>query len=213
MARFTDRRSAGQELGAALRGHQLVDPVVMAIPRGGVPVAAAIAEVLGTRLGLLDVHEVSAHRQDLGLGAVQSSGEHSVRESTAKALGVDHDELEEKLDAERAGLAALLAKVWPTGAVQPMVNGAAIVVDDGLLVAGAAAMAADQVRAKGASAVILAVPVGVTAFVDAAVESFDDVVCLERAPGHTELEEWYESLPPVTDEQIIAAVHALDNEM
>lgn len=208
MTRFASRQAAGEELAGALQALPWDDTVLFAIPRGGVPVASAVARALGAKLDVLDTHEVTAHRDDLGIGAVDSRRHHSVQSSTAKALAVDDGELEAKLDHEQALLSKLLGRIRSAQPAVSVTGRAVIVVDDGLLVAGAALMAVEHLRADGAAAVVLAVPVAVQAVVEAAAHSFDGIVCLERAGGHTDLGDWYDDLPPITDDDIVAALTA-----
>src|SRR5947208_11512607 len=114
MARFASRAAAGAELATALRAAVRSEPIVLALPSGGVPVAAAVARELGGPVDVLDVHEVTAHRADLGLGAVSAAGDDSVRRSTAAALGVSGDELRHDVQDVQARLRRVVEAVRAT---------------------------------------------------------------------------------------------------
>lgn len=95
------------------------------------PLASAVATALPSALDVLDVHEVTANRADMGLGAVQPTGDHTVRESTAKSLGVDHGESEEKLGKEQTDLTRMLEQLRVEHQPMPVNGRTAVVVDDG----------------------------------------------------------------------------------
>ena len=202
--RFADRATAGEELGRLLGDR--TDAVVLAIPSGGVPVAAAVARILGAPLDLLDVHEITAHRRDLGVGAVSSTSDDAVRPSTAHALGVSDTELAGKTTREQDKLTTLLSRVRAGRPAEPLEGRLAIVVDDALAVTPAVAAAAFDVRARGATRAVLAVPVAVDAFATALAEDYDEIVCLERVAGNLDLGDWYATLDPVEDDEVIATV-------
>ncbi len=203
-ARFADRATAGEELGRLLGDR--TDAVVLAIPSGGVPVAAAVARILGAPLDLLDVHEITAHRRDLGVGAVSSTSDDAVRPSSAHALGVSDTELADKTTREQDKLTTLLSRVRAARPAEPLEGRLAIVVDDALAVTPAVAAAAFDVRARGATRAVLAVPVAVDAFATAVAEDYDEIVCLERVAGNLDLGDWYATLDPVEDDEVIATV-------
>lgn len=202
--RFADRATAGEELGRLLGDR--TDAVVLAIPSGGVPVAAAVARILGAPLDLLDVHEITAHRRDLGVGAVSSTSDDAVRPSSAHALGVSDTELAGKTIREQDKLTTLLSRVRAARPAEPLEGRLAIVVDDALAVTPAVAAAAFDVRARGATRAVLAVPVAVDAFATAVAEDYDEIVCLERVAGNLDLGDWYATLDPVEDDEVIATV-------
>lgn len=202
--RFADRATAGEELGRLLGDR--TDAVVLAIPSGGVPVAAAVARILGAPLDLLDVHEITAHRRDLGVGAVSSTSDDAVRPSSAHALGVSDTELAGKTTREQDKLTTLLSRVRAARPAEPLEGRLAIVVDDALAVRPAVAAAAFDVRARGATRAVLAVPVAVDAFATAVAEDYDEIVCLERVAGNLDLGDWYATLDPVEDDEVIATV-------
>ncbi|MEN3273489.1 MAG: putative phosphoribosyl transferase [Actinomycetota bacterium] len=203
-ARFVDRMAAGIELAEHLERLGLTAPVVLALPMGGVPVAAAIADRLHAPLDILEVHEITAATEDLGVGAV-AVNEEDVHRSAAVALGVTPHELDEKVERGRAALREVVADVRAQRPAQPLDGCTAIVVDDALAVTHAAAAAAFDVRARGAARSVLAVPAGVATFIDALSADFDDIVCLERV-GRLERAQWYDELPAVELADVVRTI-------
>lgn len=204
--RFADRRAAGAELASRLGYVGSADVVVLAIPSGGVPVAAELARILRAPLDLIDIHEITAHRRDLGVGVVSSTDRHAVHQSSAHALGVSDGELADKTHHAQAKLAAVVGRIRAERGEEPLAGRVAVVVDDALAVTPAVAAAASHVRARGATRAVLAVPIAVEAFAEAVRSDFDDVISLERAAGRLDLDDWYGDLPPVNDDEVVAAV-------
>ncbi len=208
-ARFADRDAAGTELGDRLRGRVGGDAIVLAVPSGGVPVAAAVARTLGLALDVLDVHEVTAHRGDLAVGAVGSTGERALRPSTAHALGVSDEELEEKAAAAEHKLTAIVAGVRDFQPEVSLAGREVIVVDDAIATTPAIAASAYHARGRGARRVLLAAPVAISAFVEGVARDFDEIVCLEVVDEHVALDEWYGRRDPVGDDDAVDIVRTV----
>jgi putative phosphoribosyl transferase len=208
--RFADRATAGAELGGRLRALGLHRPVVLAIPRGGVVVAASVASALDAPVDVLDLHQVTAHRPDLSIGTVSSTGEEHLHPCVAGALGVSPEELRERVGRQRRELADLMARVHTIrGTVPvPVYGRAAVVVDDGLRVASVAAVAAEQLRRAGADRCVLAVPVGSSILAAALGDQFDDIVVLEPTGGRYDVAEWYRDAHRVTPDEVVGVLAA-----
>lgn len=206
MARFRDRATAGAELGARLGERGVHGALVAAMPGGGVVVGKAVARALGGPLDVVDVHDVTAHRDDLGVGAVTSDDPSGVHESAAAALGVGRAELAADVEAEQRRLRDVVQRIRRERGARRVTGASVVVVDDGLTATAAAMAAADNLRAAGATRVILAVPVAVQQFVAAAMSAYDDVVTLEEATGALRLADWYDRLPPVSDDEVVDTV-------
>ena len=146
---FRDRRDAGQRLASHLGAYRPASPLVLGLPRGGVPVAYEVARVLEAPLDVCVVRKLGAPMQpELGLGAVGEDGVVYVDRDTTDRLGVTEEELDEILRAERAAIDAQVSR-FREGAPPLDVRGkTVIVVDDGVATGGTARAALETLRAR-----------------------------------------------------------------
>jgi predicted phosphoribosyltransferase len=169
---FQDRMSAGRDLAprvaalpslAAAHGAASPPPVVLALPRGGIPVALPIAAALGAPLDLLLVRKIGAPGQpELALGAVVEGDPPQLvlNDDIVAALGVDAAWIAAACDRELAEIARRRALLGAAARPPPALAGRAVVlVDDGVATGASAEVALRAVRAAGAARAILAVPV------------------------------------------------------
>jgi predicted phosphoribosyltransferase len=208
---FVDRRDAGEHLAVALR--ELLpagaEVVVLAIPRGGVEVGAVVAESLHAPLDVVIPRKVGAPgNPELGLGAV-AEGVEVLDAGLISALGVDDDylrrevarqmeEIRRRTDAYRGGRRAadLRGKV-------------AVVVDDGVATGGTAVAALRWARGRGATRVILAVPVAPAEGVRRLRAEADDVVALISPEHFFAVGQWFGDFPQVGDERVVRLLREL----
>jgi putative phosphoribosyl transferase len=205
--RFSDRRDAGRRLAARLldqRGH---DPVVLGLPRGGVPVAAELARALGAPLDVLIVRKLGVPgHPELAMGAVGEGGVRVLNSRVVQAASVSGPQLAqveagERLEVERR--ARLYRENRP---MVPVRGRTVIVVDDGLATGATARAAVDTVRAAGAARIVLAVPVGAPDTVRALGEVADEVVVLHAPRELRSVGEWYRDFRQTTDDEVVAAL-------
>lgn len=218
---FADRASAGVALAEVLASLPSVEPapsapddghrrppiVVLGIPRGGVPVAAAVATRLGARLDVLVAHKVGAPGEpELAIGAVAADG--SVRrESWADSYATPEAfAVAAAAEIERARARQLdLRSGRP---VVPLSGATAILIDDGVATGSTMLVAVEAVRRAGADRVIVAVPVAAGSAVAALREVADDVVAI-LVPAHfMAVGEWYDRFDQVGDREIRAMLAA-----
>src|SRR2546425_4455606 len=156
---FADRADAGRQLAASLADLAGEDVVVLGIPRGGVEVAAVVAEALGAPLDVVIPRKVGAPRNpELGLGAV--AGDVVVLDDRLiVALGVDGDYLLHEIEEQRREIERREALYRGGRPPLDLARRTAIVVDDGVATGGTAAAALRWAKARGAAKVVLAVPV------------------------------------------------------
>ena len=163
LALFADRGSAGRQLAKRLRGLNLADPVVYALPRGGVPVAVEIAKALGAPLDLILVRKIGAPGQpELALGAVVDGEDAQtvVNEAVARMTGADAAYLDKVRDQELAEIERRRSLYLGDRAPVSAAGRTAIVVDDGLATGATAKAALRALKRRGAAMTVLAVPVG-----------------------------------------------------
>ena len=201
--RFTDRRDAGRQLGARLEPLRGIDPIVVALPRGGVPVAAEVAARLGAPLDVLVVRKIGHPRQpELAVGALGEGGVVVLDQDAIARLGVTRDALAAVVAREGAELARRVARYRGDRPRQPVRGRTVIVVDDGLATGSSAHAAIEVLRRSGAGRVVLAVPVAPANTVDALRRVADEVVCLTTPHDFRAVGPWYDDFTQVSDEDV-----------
>jgi len=208
--RFRDRRDAGCQLAARLQGEALSDPVVFALPRGGVPVAFEIAQACRTRLDVFVVRKVGApHHREFGIGAIAEGGV-TVRDDAAlRMVGVSAERFEQLADEERIELARRVRLYRGDDALPDPSHHDVVLVDDGLATGVSAEAAIVALHARQARRVVLAVPVS-AADTAARLSARAEVVCLATPARFSAVGEWYDDFAQTTDAEVLdllARVH------
>lgn len=208
---FRDRRQAGQELAGRLRILQekgaLAHPVVLALPRGGVPVAREVAEALEAALDVVVARKIGApFQEELGVGAIVGDEPPVFDARTLDQLGLSESELTGTVTRERAELHRR-ERLYRHGRPRPELRGhTAIVVDDGLATGATARAAVRWVRTQEPEQIVLAVPVASPEAAEALRAEADDVVCVQRPHGFMAVGAWYENFDQLTDDDVLAAL-------
>ncbi len=204
LALFADRREAGRLLGAELGGYAGERPVVVALPRGGVPVAYEVARALDAPLDVLLVRKLGAPANpEYGIGAIAEGGLRFVRRGDAAILGVSDRDLEEIVARETDELERRRRLYRGNAERQPVEGRTVILVDDGIATGGTALVARRALRAEGAARVVLAVPVGPPGTEERLGGEFDAVVCPEQPHGFFGIGQFYVDFGQVSDEEVI----------
>src|SRR5699024_945792 len=195
MMLFSNRKDAGRQLGSALEEEALVagatDPLVIGLPRGGVPVAEAAAAELGTPFDIILVRKLGApHQPELALGAVAGGGAAFVDRDLAAALNVSPAVLEERKKEEQAELERQSALYRGDRPAPRLAGRAVIVVDDGIATGATMRVALEALRQQGADPLIAAAPVGSTEAVAELRNVADAVVCLAVAEAFRQVGGW-----------------------
>jgi len=209
--RFADRHDAGRRLAALLADFRRENPVVVGIPRGGVPVAAEVARALQAPLDVVVVRKVGApENPEFAIGALAEGDVSVIDDETVRALRLGAAELEEVVGRARRELAERLALYEAKRQRLAVAGRTVLLVDDGLATGRTAQAAARSLRERGAARVILAVPVAAPDSVRRLRESVDDVVCVEMPADLWAIGLWYEDFSPTSDEEVAAllAEHA-----
>jgi putative phosphoribosyl transferase len=206
--RYRDRAHAGEVLAeAVLAAGPWVDPLVLGLPRGGVPVAAPIAAALGATFDVIVVRKVGAPRQpELALGALAEGSDHVTWGEAVRHRPPDLASVEGTVAAERTELARRVAAYRGDHPPPPVERRDVIVVDDGLATGATAEAALRSVAGRGARRVVLAVPVGPPSTVERLGTVADEVVCPNVRPDLTSVGEWYADFRQTTDEEVLAAL-------
>jgi predicted phosphoribosyltransferase len=201
---FTDRIDAAHRLAQALSGYQGEHPLVLAIPRGAVPMAKLIAAELGGEVDVVLVRKLPAPgNPEFAIGAVDESGWTYLADH-ARRMGIDDAYIEEERAAQVALMARRRAQYTP---VRPPIQAAGrvvIVVDDGLATGSTMIAALHAIRAKGPRKLICAVPVAPPETADRVRDYCDELVCLETPYAFHAVGQFYRSFPQVEDDEVIS---------
>ncbi len=205
---FIDRSDAGRQLAAALAGPR-ERPVVLALPRGGVPVGLEVARALGAPLDILMVRKIGAPSQpEVALGAVVDGSPPLVwlNEQIVAAAGADEDYIE----AEKARQLREIARrrqVYGQDRPAPDLAGReAIVVDDGAATGATMRIALRALATSAAAKVTVALPVAPPEVVAGLRAEADEVICLEQPDSFRAVGLHYGRFAQVTDEEVVAAL-------
>ena len=201
---FRDRAEAGDVLAGRL-GHYAGrdDVVVLALPRGGVPVAARVAQALGAPLDVFVVRKLGVPgHEELAMGAIASGGVEVVNEQVAGRLGLGEADLRRAAEAEGRELARREHR-YREGRPPPDLGGRVVIlVDDGLATGSTMRAAVAAVRRLGPARVVAAVPTAPASTCQRLAEEADEMICATtprpfRAVGYS-----YRSFPQTSDEEV-----------
>jgi predicted phosphoribosyltransferase len=206
-ARFPDRAAAGRLLGPRVAQLGLPDPVVYALPRGGVPVAAEVAAALGAPLDLVLVRKIGAPGQkELALGAVVDGDapEAVLNEEVVAATGATEAFIAAARARELAEIERRRLRYLGGRARQDPKGRNVVVVDDGLATGATARAALHALRRQGAARLVLAVPVAPPGTAEALRGEADALVCLRTADLPFGIGAFYDDFHQLTDAEVVA---------
>jgi len=199
-----DRVQAGRALGAALRTYRgRHDVLVLALPRGGVPVACEVADLLGSQVDLMIVRKLGTPGQEeLAMGAIASGGVRIMNRDVVEALqipdgAVNEVERRERREIERREHAYRGQRPRPDVAGQCV-----ILVDDGVATGATMRAAIAALRQQKPARVVVAVPVAPPDTVDVLRSEADEVVCLAMPEPFRAIGCWYVEFPQLSDEEV-----------
>jgi len=204
--RFRDRTEAGQLLAERLRSYAgRDDVVVLALPRGGVPVAYEVAKALGAPLGVFVVRKLGVPgHEEVALGALASGGLVVLDTRLVQQLGLDRNQLERTVAREAEELRRREAAY--DGRLDPheLQGKTVILIDDGLATGSTMRAAALAVRDLDPAKIVVAVPVASQETCDAFRDVVDEIVCEMTPQPFNAVGLWYEDFSQTTDEEVRA---------
>ena len=212
---FKDRAEAGRQLAAAVVRlglvHPLVHPLVLALPRGGVPVAAEVARALHAPLDLLIVRKIGAPSQpELAVAALAEGDPPTlvIDERTSQVTGTDKAYIEREATTQRAEIERR-RKAYRRGRSRIGVAGkSVVVVDDGIATGSTVRAALQALRRMRPARLVLAVPVAPADTLSELSPLVDDLVCLSQPAFFRSVGTYYADFHQVDDEEVIALLDA-----
>jgi predicted phosphoribosyltransferase len=205
--RFADRRDAGRRLAARLLPLAEERPLIVGLPRGGVPVAEQVAAALGAPLEILAVCKLGApHNPEYGIGAIAEGGTRVLDREALALLGIDDGALRSIVERERAELQRRV-EVYRGGRVPlSLRDRTVIVVDDGVATGVTDTAALREINRHRPRRLILAVPVCPPDSLARLQGEADEVICLVAPPRLRGVGQWYSDFGQVSDAEVIAAL-------
>jgi putative phosphoribosyl transferase len=200
---FQDRQEAGRQLARKLKPYHADTPLILALPRGGVPVGFEVAKALRAPLDVLVVRKVGLPWDpEFGVGAV-APGVQILDEDVLRELDIKPFRLQRVIEEEIQEMNRR-ARLYRSGEPFPLLTGKTVIlVDDGLATGVTTRAAIQAVRKLNPSKVILAVPVGPASTVAALEPLVDDLICLEEPSPFYAVARFYQSFPQVSDEEVM----------
>lgn len=205
---FVDRADAGVALARELLTHRGQRPLVVALPRGGVPVAREIAQRINADLDVLVARKVGApHQEELAIGAVTADGTQFVNTDIVRALHITRDYFDQASARERDN--ARLREARLRDGLPPLdVEGRTVIlVDDGLATGATMRAAIRSLRQSRPRKLIVAVPVGAADTCDVIEGEVDDLVCPYRPVPFHSVGRYYRRFDQTTDAEVTRILH------
>jgi putative phosphoribosyl transferase len=207
--RFRDRDDAGRQLAARLIDLQLTDPVVLALPRGGVPVAAPVGTALSAPLDVLVVRKVGAPgRPELGIGAIAEGLEDPVVSEVAAQLGLTRDDVKQLAVTEREELLRRVRSYRGSRPLPDIVGKDVLLVDDGLATGVTAEAGLLALQARQPRSLRFAAPVCAGTGATRLAAMCDGVVHVFQPRDMRSVGEWYDDFTQTTDAEVLEILGA-----
>ncbi|WP_336136340.1 phosphoribosyltransferase [Natronomonas amylolytica] len=201
---FHDRTAAAEQLADELVDRGIGADIVLAVPRGGLPLGRVVADSLNAPLDIVAAKKLGApNNPELAIGAAASDGSLYRNESIIAELGVDEAYVEAEAD-RAAETAREKEATYRTGDAPALVGKRVVIVDDGLATGATAIACIRKAKAAGAERVVLAVPVGAPESLDEAAREADEVVAVEEPTHFGAVGRHYRDFSQVTDEEAMA---------
>jgi putative phosphoribosyl transferase len=203
-SRFRDRRDAGRRLAVELQAYaHRPDVLVLALPRGGVPVGYEVARALRTPLDVFVVRKLGVPGHgELAMGAIASGGVQLVNRDIVRLARVSDEQLAQVIAAERVELERR-ERLYRGDRPFPDLHGTtAILVDDGLATGSSMRAAIAALRIEAPKQIVVAVPIAAAEVCDSLRSVADDIICAETRDPLRSVGAWYEDFSQTTDEEV-----------
>ncbi|KTG07892.1 phosphoribosyltransferase [Haloprofundus marisrubri] len=200
--RFTNRTEAGERVADALERRGVDADLVLAIPRGALPVGRVVADRLGAPLDVVVAEKLGAPRNpELAIGAVAGDGSVWLNDELVDRLGISSEYVERVRETEAENAREKVASYRGGEAVPEMADKRVVLVDDGVATGATAIACLRQLRNAGAAHVTLAVPVAPADAKQRLAEELDTFVCVEAPSSFGAVGQYYRSFGQVSNEE------------
>jgi putative phosphoribosyl transferase len=204
MPYFRDRLAAGLVLGERLREYAGRDDVlVLALPRGGVPVGYGVARMIGAPLDVFVVRKLGVPgHEELAMGAIAMGGVRVLNPEVVESLGIPDEVIAQAVEREERELFRRTG-LYRGSRPPPRTRGQTVIlVDDGLATGSTMRAAVEALREQDPARIVVAVPVGAPTTCDVFREEADEVVCAEMPEPFHAVGLWYEDFTQTTDDEV-----------
>lgn len=202
---FENRSEAGKRLALALEEYRHEKPIVLALPRGGVPIGAEIAKALNASLSVVVVRKIGApHNPEFGIGAVAEGNVRVLDKPSIKRLGISKEELAEETKKEKEELKRRIATYRNGRPLPQFQKRTVILVDDGLATGITAQAAIAMIKKQKPKQIIFASPVCAYDTLRELRHLVDSVICVTTPVDFAAVGQWYRSFEQVSDEEVVA---------
>lgn len=214
---FRDRKQAGRLLATKLQKVIKLDrmnSLILALPRGGVPVAVEVAHVLNIPMDVLVVRKIGHPFQpEYGIGAITEEGYYWTDPGAVLVSDIQPMQIQLVVEKETVEVARRIKKYRNNRPLPSLAGKTILLVDDGLATGVTARVAAQYVRSKGAQKIILAVPIAPDATVQSHPPEFDDIICFQQSPTLLAISQFYLDFSQVTDQEVLDIMKSRNSKM
>lgn len=207
---FKDRNDAGKKLSVELEQFKDENPIILAVPRGGLEVAYETIKKLGFQWDLIIPRKIRApHNEEVAVGAVSSDGSFFIEENYVNMLGISEEHIEHEVSLQIDEIKRRMKKYKGNDTFPDVKDRTAIIVDDGIATGFTILAAIKSVKKQGAKKIIIATPVAPQDTVDHLAEVVDRVICLLIPDDFYAVGFYYKNFDQVTDEQVFKIIEEL----
>jgi len=201
---FRDRVDAGRKLAANLDAYaDRQDVIVLALPRGGVPVAWEVAQALHAPLDIFLVRKLGVPgHSELAIGAIASGGTHVVNQAVVEQLNITHEQLSEVAAEELIELARREKAYRDNRPAPQLRDQTVILVDDGLATGSTMLAAVKAVQEQHPARVVVAVPVAAVETCEKFQQQVDEVICVQTPQPFYAVGSWYDNFSQTSDDEV-----------
>lgn len=201
---FSNRQHAGQLLGEKLLEYKSLSPVILALPRGGVPVAAEIATILNVPIEVLIIRKIGhPFQSELAVGAICEDEYPIWSEQILSRAGLEPDDLNNTLKKEKNKIRQQIETFREGRRLPSLTKKIVIIVDDGLATGATMLAAVKYLKKKGVAKIIVAVPVGAGSSARQLRNKVDELIILEEREDLRSVGEWYGDFSQVSDQEVV----------
>ncbi len=206
---YQDRRHAGETLADELAARRYEDIRLFAVPRGGVIVAAPVADRLGVGIDILVTRKIGhPANPEVAIGAVMADGTAVLDEELIRAYAVPQEYLDRAITREFAEIERRMIAYTGSAATPDIAGRAAVIVDDGIATGYTIRAAIAWLKTLGPAKIVVAVPVAPPETVAEIAGDIDEIVCPLQPAAFMAVGQYYRDFPQTSDEEVLAVLRS-----